>query len=165
MSVESEALGEVRRTGETVEIVFRRRYAKPIEKVWAALTVPERIADWFAESTIEGDRIRIHFPEPHYSIDGRIVVNEPMRAFAWTWPGPDGTDSVVRFELEPDGDGCRLTLTHTGVPLKDGAGNAAGWHAHLAGLADAAEGRTTAWATVLERERPLNPIYKARAPA
>ena len=164
MSVKTQDLGEVRRTGDTVEIVFRRCYAKPVEKIWAALTVPERISDWFAEVTI-GDRIRIIFPEPHGAVEGRIVINEPMRTFAWIWPNPDGSDSLVRFDLEPDGAGCRLTLTQSGLTPKDGAGNAAGWHAHLAGLEDAAEGVKTPWATIIEREAPLNLIYKARAPA
>ena len=42
MTLIDPTLGEVRRDGETVTIVFERRYAKPVEKIWAALTVPER---------------------------------------------------------------------------------------------------------------------------
>jgi uncharacterized protein YndB with AHSA1/START domain len=37
-------LGEVRKTDDGDEPTFERRLAQPIEKVWAALTVPERIA-------------------------------------------------------------------------------------------------------------------------
>jgi uncharacterized protein YndB with AHSA1/START domain len=147
-----------------VEIVFHRRYRQPVEKIWAAITVPERVADWLADMKVEGDRVRFTWGEADYSMEGRIVTNEPMRTFAWTWPNEDGSESVVRFDLEPDGTGCRLTLTQSGWQLRQGAGNAAGWHAHLEGLADAAEGRKTAWATVLEREKPLNPVYKARVP-
>ena len=154
-------LGEIIRTGDAVELVFRRRYAKPLAKVWAALTVPERVADWLAEYAIDGETITVTWPEAPYSITGRIVANEPMRRFAWTWPNNDGSDSVVSFELEPDGDGCRLTLRQSGITGRI-TGQAAGWHAHLEGLGDAAEGRKTAWATVLEREKPLNPIYKSR---
>ncbi|THD77411.1 MAG: hypothetical protein E7812_15895 [Phenylobacterium sp.] len=165
MTLIDQDLGEVRRTGETVEIVFHRRYARPLEKIWAAITVPERIADWFAHTVIEGDWIGFNFPEADYRIEGRIVANEPMRVFAWTWPNDDGSDSVVRFDLEADGDGCRLTLTQSGLAPKGGANNAAGWHAHLAGLEDAADGVKTPWAKVMERETPLNPVYKARAPS
>ena len=50
MSDVDRELGEVRRDGETVTIVFRRRLSRPVEKIWAALTVPERLADWFAET-------------------------------------------------------------------------------------------------------------------
>jgi len=164
MSAIDEDLGEVRRTGETVEIVFRRRYAKPLEKVWAALTVPERIADWFAATEIAGDVIRVSFPG-HSTVEGRIVINQPMKTFAWTWPNADGSSSVVRFDLEADGEGCHVTLTQTGLTADQGAGNAAGWHAHLDGLPGAADGVRTSWERILEVEKQVNAIYKARAPA
>jgi len=164
MSVTDEDLGEVRHTGDTVEIVFRRRYAKPLAKVWAALTVPERIADWFAATEIDGEVLRVTFPG-HGVVEGRIVINEPMSTFAWTWPNQDGSDSMVRFDLEPDGDGCRLTLTQSGLTASEGAGNAAGWHAHLDGLPGAADGVRTSWERILEVERQVNATYKARAPA
>ena len=164
MTIADEDLGEVRLTGDTVEIVFRRRYGKPVEKVWAAITIPERIADWFAETEIDGEAIRFLFPDVDYRINGRIVAHTPLRTFAWTWPNDDGSASVVRFDLEPDGDGCRLTLTQSGLVAKDGASAAGGWHAHLAGLPDAVEARRTPWATVMAREAPLGPVYKARVP-
>jgi hypothetical protein len=72
---------------------------------------------------------------------------------------------VVRFDLEPDGDGCRLTLTESGLKADQGAGNAAGWHAHLEALEDAAGGVRTTWATLLERQAAVNALYKGRAPA
>jgi len=74
MSVTTPDLGDMRRTGDTVEITFHRRYARPIEKVWAALTVPERIADWFAEvEALDlrlGGAIHLSFPGDHSKIRG-----------------------------------------------------------------------------------------------
>src|SRR5687768_6272490 len=107
MTRNDDELGEVRRTGETVEIVFRRRYAKPIEKIWAALTAPERLTDWFAETTIErfeaGAQMTFYFTGADYRSAGRIVAYEPPRTFAWTWTEADGTNpSLVRFDLERD---------------------------------------------------------------
>lgn len=169
MTITDEDLGEVRRTGETVEITFHRHYAQPIDKVWAALTVPERIADWFAE--VEqldlrlGGAIHLYFPEVNFRIQGRITAYEPPRRLTWTWPRDDGSESSVSFRLEPEGAGCRLTLVEAGLALKEGAGNAAGWHAHLAGIADAADGVRTPWSKIIEREQAVNAIYKARAPA
>ena len=37
---------------------------------------------------------------------------------------------------------------------------AAGWHAHLEALRDAADGIFTPWATLLEREAKLSPLYR-----
>ena len=161
-------LGKVRRTGETVEITFHRSYARPIEKVWAALTVAQRIADWFAEvETLDlrlGGAIHLHFPEVDYRIRGEITVYDPPRRLTWTWPQGDGSTSTVSFELEPDGDGCRLILVERGLTLSQGAGNAAGWHAHLEAMQDACDGVRTPWSTLLEREKVVSQIYKARAP-
>jgi uncharacterized protein YndB with AHSA1/START domain len=168
MTVTTSGLGEMRRTGETVEITFHRRYARPIEKVWAALTVAERIADWFAEvETLDlrlGGAIHLHFPEVNYRIQGVITAYEPPRRLTWTWPQQDGATSTVSFDLEPDGDGCRLTLVERGLTLAQGAGNAAGWHAHLEAIEDACDGVRTPWARLLEREKAVNQLYKDRAP-
>ena len=43
-------MGEVTVAGDALQIVFRRHLRAPIEKVWAALTTPERLADWFANA-------------------------------------------------------------------------------------------------------------------
>lgn len=168
MSLAKDDLGDVRRTGDTAEITFQRRYARPIEAVWAALTVPERIADWFAQvETLDlrlGGAIHLHFPEGDYRIQGVITAYDPPRRLSWTWPQADGTVSTVSFTLEPDGDGCRLTLVEAGLALSQGAGNAAGWHAHLSAVEDAADGVATPWAEVIAREKRVNQIYKDRAP-
>jgi len=66
--------------------------------------------------------------------------------------------SVVRFELAPDGDGCRLTLTNTHVVGADLASVGAGWHTHLEGLPGAAEGIRTGSA---DRERVHADRYRA----
>ena len=168
MSVMDEDLGEVRRTGDTVEIVFHRRYARPIEKVWAAVTVPERISDWFAETRIEGDRIEFYFTGADARVSGRIVICEPMKTVAWELDGLAGSGTgptTVRIDLEPDGDGCRFTLTESGLQPAQGAGNAAGWHAHLEAVEDAADGVATPWSRLIERVEPVRPIYAARYPA
>jgi activator of HSP90 ATPase len=52
----------------------------------------------------------------------RIV--QAWRVAAW----PEGVYSVVKFELEKNGDGTKLTLDHAGVP-EDGRDMVAqGWH-------------------------------------
>jgi len=151
--------GVIRRTGDAYEIVFTRRLAKPIEKVWAALTLPERLADWLADATIEPDlrvgaRFALHFPVQEYQMAGEIVALEPPHLIAWTWPDPGaagGPASVVRFELVPDGVGCVLTLTNDRIVKPDIESVAAGWHTHLEGLAGAADAVQTHWSA--EREK------------
>jgi uncharacterized protein YndB with AHSA1/START domain len=168
MNVVTEDLGEIRRTGETVEIVFRRSIGRPVEKVWSAVTVPERIADWFADAKLDrlevGGTFELYFTGADYRSLARIVELKPMRTIAWTWSEIDGSKpSLVRFDLEPDGDDCRLTLTHSGLSPDETAGVGAGWHAHLEAVEDAADGVFTPWDRLIEREQRVNAAYKARA--
>jgi uncharacterized protein YndB with AHSA1/START domain len=140
--------GVITRTGDRYQIVFVRRLNKPIEKVWAAITVPERLADWFAQVTFDGDlrvgvQFDLHFPAFDHRSRCLVLAVEPPRLFAWTWGLPDGParlEDAVRFELVADGDGCILTLTNPGVLPRDLQSVAAGWHTTLSALEAASEG-------------------------
>ena len=156
------ALGEVTVANDTLQVVFHRHYKKPIEKVWAALTVPERLADWLALSEIDmrvGGVIKLDWHGQN-TMEGKVVALDPPHTIAWTW-GIGGRETVVRFDLERDGDGCALTLTHSGLNPAPGMGPGvrAGWHAHLEGLPDAIEGRATPWATKTARQEAVQPSY------
>lgn len=160
----NEAPGEVRKVGDHYEVTFVRRLARPVEKVWAALTVPERLADWLARAEVDlriGGRFELYWETHSYRMSGVIVELDPPRLFAWTWPSPEHPDSLVRWILEPDGPngqgGCRLTLCQSGLSAPPLRGVAAGWHTHLEGLAGAVDGVTTPWRA--EREREIGKLY------
>jgi uncharacterized protein YndB with AHSA1/START domain len=158
------ALGEVTIADDALQVVFHRRYPKPIEKVWAAITTPERLADWLAVAEVQmkpNGTLRMTW-NGQFSMEGRVTACEPPRLFAWTWP-LDGRETEVRFELQPDEGGCLLTLTHSGLSPRKGSGGGvrAGWHAHLEGLPEAMEGRPTPWATKVAREAALSERYPA----
>lgn len=162
--------GQVRREGETVTLVFHRRYARPVDKVWAALTVPERLSDWFAQAKLDrlevGAVIELYFTGADYRSIARIVELDPPRTIAWIWSEPDGSQaSHVRFELAADGEGTQLTLTHSGLPIDEAKGVDSGWHAHLEAIEDAADGVFTPWSRLLEREAEAKPLYGDAPPA
>ena len=75
-----------------------------------------------------------------------------------TWPAPDPSEpaAIVRYELEPDGAGCRLTLTNEGVPAMV-ASAIMGWHVFLRFLPGATEGVRSVWTP--ELEEALRPRY------
>jgi uncharacterized protein YndB with AHSA1/START domain len=154
-------LGEVieRRDGR-YDLIMRRRINKPLEKVWAALTVPERIADWLGNLELElrvGGRYCLKFEGEDYQVDGVIVELDPPRLLAHTWPGPqDEPPAIVRYQLEPDGDGCRLVLANEGVPAQYAA-SIAGWHVFLEALPGAVEGIRTKW--TMDRELEIGKRY------
>ena len=67
------------------------------------------------------------------AIVGRNVELAPQRRVvqAWRVAGwPEGVFSLVRFELEPNGLGTRLTLHHSSFPQGADGHLAAGWEAN-----------------------------------
>ncbi len=153
--------GEVTVKDDRFQIVFRRRYGKSVAKVWAALTTPERLADWFGAAKIDlrvGGTLHITSANGKLS-EFTITRVEAPHVLGWSWM-IDDLDTSVLFELAPDGDGCQLTLTHSGLsPRGRGTGVRAGWHAILEGLADSLDGRATPWALKEEREAAVAPLY------
>ncbi len=161
----SDDLGRlVRHPDGLCDLVLERRIRKPVGKVWAAITTPERIADWFAAADLDlriGGHYRLAFGDGT-KVEGVIVELEPLRRLAHTWPHAEHPDSIVRYELEPDGDGCRLTLTQTAMRPKH-VDVLAGWHTHLEGLPGATEGLRTPWRQA--REIEIGERYRHLLPA
>lgn len=154
--------GEVTVKDDRLQVVFRRRYTKPVAKVWAALTTPERLEDWFGAAKIDlrvGGTLHIASPNGKLS-EFTITRLDAPHVLAWSWM-IDGLNTSVLFELAPDGDGCLLTLTHSGLSARNGrgAGVRSGWHAILEGLADSLDGRATPWAVKEQREIAVAPLY------
>ncbi len=151
-------LGVVTTHGDSLQVVFERQLRAPVEKVWAALTTPERLADWFGDAVVDlrvGGSIRLW-----KEVDVQITVCDPPSSLAWTWE-LDGRETLVRFDLKSEAGGTALTLTHSGLsPRKgQGAGVRAGWHAHLEALPDAVEGRKTPIEIKRAREKALGDAY------
>src|SRR5258706_266915 len=56
--------GEVTVKDDRMQVAFRRRYTKPVAKVWAALTTPERLEDWLGAANIDlrvGGKLHLTF--------------------------------------------------------------------------------------------------------
>ena len=133
-------------TYETIDgrpaVRFERRLAHPVEKVWRAVTEPDELAHWFpATVTVDlqpGGAMSFDFGGG-MTMEGAVTELDPPRTFAFRW----GAEHL-RFELEPDGDGCRLTFTHVLDEADTAARNAAGWHVCLDRLAQRLAGEETA---------------------
>ena len=156
-------------------VAFERRIDRPVEKVWAALTVPERVADWLAKADIVlevGGRYDLRFPDSEDVMWGMITRLEPPELLELTWRENDGTTkSVLSWRLSPDGGGCRLNLTHTfPADTRDLPGFVSGWHWHLDAITAACDGVATAWdkgrwKALDERYRPrLSPPTSSAGP-
>jgi uncharacterized protein YndB with AHSA1/START domain len=143
---------------------FQRRFAHPVERVWAALTRPEQLTRWLGEGEVElelveGGRFDVRTTGSRELVEAivaeggeeslvrhdRVLRVEPLRVFEHTF---HGAPSVVRWELRPDGDGCLLVLTHTQrgpAVAAEAARTLAGWHELLDLLGQALDGRPVEW--------------------
>ena len=117
------------RAGGSWTLVFVRRLRHPPDRVWHALTDRRQLARW---APFEPDRDLSAEGSAVLSMrDGQTVETHPSEVrqavrpvlLEYTW-GPD----VLRWELEPDGQGTRLTLNHTVESAEWVPRTAAGWH-------------------------------------
>ena len=157
-SIDNEAPGEFPVRGE-VRLV--RLLPGPIERLWDYLTVPEKRARWICGGALEqkpGGKVEFamhhknlspneappakyaHVQDPGVTFEGRVLRCEPPRLLEFTF-GDD--DSIVTFELTPEGDRVRLVLTHRsrGADVPEQPNYASGWHIHTALLIAELEGR------------------------
>ena len=167
------------------EVRIVRLLPGPIERVWDYLTDSEKRARWFCGGETEqkaGGTVKFamlhknltdetppaqfeHVQCAGVDFDGRVLRCEPPHVLAYTF---GNADSVVTFELTPQGKQVRLVLTHRtqGADEQAEIGNyASGWHTHISLLVAELEGapRPLFWATHLKL-RPLYEKLLAEAP-
>ena len=133
------------------------------EKVWNKLASMEGMNQWFSENLIfefiEGGEFRMKVNQKddgEFTFFGKVVKIDPLKELAFTWTeqeqgkDPWPVSTLVRFRLEPDGGGTKVTLTHTGFEALDAAiaheefeGHIEGWQRSdsLSGLKDVVEAK------------------------
>ncbi|MEU5976013.1 SRPBCC family protein [Streptomyces sp. NPDC047315] len=96
------------------------------ERVWAVLTEPKHVGNWFGQGEPTPVDLRpggtMLFDHGEYgTFPTTIVEVDPPHRFAYRWasahPGEqavDGNSTLVEFTLVPDGDGTHLTVVETG---------------------------------------------------
>ena len=128
--------GAMRRVGDLYELRFERLIARPMEVVWEALTIPERLAGWLggpADLDLRvGGRYFVRFTgAPNDDgVYGVISAFDPPRLLAYDW-NDTGGDTNLRWELSSEPEGCRLAFTQTGLTAWWFIGGFAGWHSFL----------------------------------
>ncbi|MGF7131617.1 uncharacterized protein YndB with AHSA1/START domain [Paraburkholderia sp. EB58] len=119
---------EVRKDGEKWTLVLVRELRHSPEKVWKALTDPASLREW---APFDADRslaavgpVRLSTvgtPAPQVS-ETQVTRAEAPNLLEYRWG-----DNDMRWQLEPLGDGTRLTLWHN-IDRGFIAMGAAGWH-------------------------------------
>jgi uncharacterized protein YndB with AHSA1/START domain len=103
-------------------LIIERTFDAPVEMVWKAITDRDQMKEWyfdFAEFKPEvGFEFQFIVEHEGTVFDHRCRIAEviPGKKLAYTWryEGYEG-DSLVTFELFPEGGKTRLRLTHEGT--------------------------------------------------
>lgn len=123
---------------------FERKLAHPVEKVWRAITEPDELVHWFPNPIRadfrEGGDIQWLDADGEPEMSGTITEWEPPHRWAHV-----ANDETMRFEIQPDGDGCLLTFTHIFDDRAGSASFASGWDLCLDGLEHTLDGTTIEW--------------------
>ena len=118
----------IEKDGENWTLVLVRDLRHPPGMVWQALTDPAHLSQW---APFDADRSlatvgpvklsTVGTPAPHIS-ETTVKRSEEPRLLEYNWGGGD-----LRWELEPLGNGTRLTLWHN-IDRRFISWGAAGWH-------------------------------------
>jgi len=128
--------GTVHERDDGYQLRFERHLRHPVETVWAALTDPSQLAQWFAPGEFElrlGGRVYLIFTDGAGVVDGQVTALTPPRLLEFTWTETGKDLGVVRWALTAEDGGTHLVLTHN-VPESarpSGLGMLAGWHSLL----------------------------------
>lgn len=104
-------------------IIVERTFNAPASVLWTALTDRKEMRRWYFDLEAFEPRVGFRFqfyggpsPENQYLhlCEVREVVPEKKLSYSWRYDGYPG-DSLVTFELFPEGEATRLRLTHTGL--------------------------------------------------
>lgn len=104
-------------------VIIERTFNAPVDKVWAAITDKTKMKKWYFDLT--EFKAEPHFEFQFYG-EGKegekylhlctvqeAIVNKKL-SYTWRYDGYDG-NSLVSFELFPEGDKTKLILTHSGL--------------------------------------------------
>ncbi len=124
-------LGEVSSepVGQRWTLVFTRDLRHPVEKVWSAVSHPDRLRQWapfFTDRELDSTgavTIIDNHAKDGPRTPGLVTRCQPPVSLEYNWDV-----DVLRWELEPTAAGTRLTLRHTPDERHIVSQVAAGWH-------------------------------------
>jgi uncharacterized protein YndB with AHSA1/START domain len=123
---------EIHKDGEKWALVLVRELRHSPEKVWQALIDPAQLRQWapfdadhnLGSAGTTASLTTVGAPTPHVT-QTTVTKAEAPRVLVYNWGGTD-----MRWELEPMGNGTRLTLW-TSIDRRYISMGAAGWHVCL----------------------------------
>lgn len=104
-------------------VVVKQRVNAPLEKVWSAITNKAQMREWYFDipdfELKEGASFNFYEPGEerkyrHHCEISEVVANKKLK-YSWSYPDISKEKTLVKWELQPDGKGTYITLTHKGL--------------------------------------------------
>jgi len=113
---------ELQKFASSEPLTVERTISAPVAQVWTALTTAEALKQWSFEiddfKPEAGFEFRFSvekegFTYPHVCVVTEVVPHKRL-AYTWRYEGYEG-ETLVSFELEPEGQKTRVKVTHLGL--------------------------------------------------
>ena len=128
----------------TDAVVIERWFSAPVELMWKLWTDPAHVVRWFGPEGVScpecevdlrvGGAWSVTMMDPdcasHRAECAYLELDPPrLLICSWRWVYEDGPGATSRLsvELTPEGDGCRLRLSHTELPEEYADKHEGGW--------------------------------------
>ena len=103
-------------------VIVERTFNAPVARVWKALTDVDQMRVWYFDLKEFKPQVGFEFEfvvehegnTYHHLCKVTEVIPEKKIAYTWRYKGEAG-NSLVSFELFPEGNRTRLKLTHSGI--------------------------------------------------
>jgi len=110
------------KTDVTEAVMIERTFNAPVARVWKALTNADEMRVWYFDLKEFKPEVGFEFEftvehegtKYHHLCKITEVIPQKKIAYTWRYAGEEG-NSLVTFELFPEGDKTRLKLTHEGL--------------------------------------------------
>ncbi len=122
-----------------------RRVAAPAATVFALLTTPAGLVQWWPSSAEidlrPGGAYHFHWEGPDVHLRGEVISVDPPRlfGFTWSWDHEDVPISTVRVQLSQDSGITTVEVEQTATTEAESADYRSGWEFFLGRLAAVAE--------------------------
>ena len=104
-------------------VVIKQRINAPVDKVWSAITNRSQMKDWYFD--IADFNTDLHTEFSFYEKDGEnkyqhhgeileVIPNEKLK-YSWSYPEITKDKTIVKWNLEDEGDKTLVILTHKGL--------------------------------------------------
>lgn len=104
-------------------VIVQQKLASPAEKVWKAITDKAQMKQWYFD--IPDFELGVHnefnFYEPgteqrfHHHAEILEIIPGKKLKHTWSYPELSKEKTIVKWQLEEDGDATIVTLTHKGL--------------------------------------------------